>query len=1009
MKKRYFNIQHNSHKKQFCTKAVLAGIFSVLVFFSSCSNAFLDGGSSSGVKTGTVTGSIDFGGALPKEILDQLNSSSNNSGPQGERTAFPSISQVTNPDKVEVYAQIGNETTTKITAKNVTTKSYELGGLEFGKEYTITANFKNVSGNIIMQGSVKVTLSDDEPVVNKNISVAPTQTNGGKGIISLSFSFTGDVGWNSNNVACFYVFDNDSEKPMDDPVEKKFTFRPDPISSGAHSVKFIFKRKGTNYILYQFTETINVFDNLTTNTWVKNGNEPYLKSSYCEITKACVDQFTQTVFYVGGRDNNGKPANDSNSGTWFYPLATIDKAFDKISNSASAGPFTIHIADGEYDFFGNPIGYGLTAKHSVSIEGSSNTTIQDYCPNSFLSFDDAAADNNACISVKNINYIFNSDKETSGFFFNWGYGTSSKDRKIILENVKFSCSDSLGSLSMPWLINIINEQLQLKDCTFDSIGFEFSDEEVSSGLIIHIDGDYSQSSIENTEFSNIRINKTNNENLEGGIIRNAGKLDIKQTDFWNISVDAIPSDEECEVWGGLIYSNKEINLDTVNFGKKGSVIFNLSDHDIYGGLLYNNGKVTCKNCIFTNTSFDFTYADGLFFGGALLNASECTLENCKVYGISLNSNGDDVDIRGLGACQKPSPTSDLKLTLKGSTWFALNAEIALDYSDSNNTYGLIEVADENLTPIDSYGQSVQTVAQIKSMYPYPDLTGVKVLTDSVSGRYVDKNKSKFLVSPPEGAEWFINSEGKLFSPIGTKAPGDYAVGDIVFNDGSATPYSLIQGSGLTDAEKNAAIAVIFRVGDGTEGNKTLGVGIKKSAEKIVWCSFSANGYNMKFNTNSIQDGSNILHIMTQQLSDSLSDDDTRISWNADGTIDFTYSEQTELNNKYPAFEFAYYYGKNDGHNTQGTGFENGWYLPTMYELNDIYSIKETIDNALDVAGGDEFGTSAIWSSNQDVNSGEEKQARAFNFGATSSSDKNYFRDKDVLIGDTYARAIRAFN
>lgn len=70
MKKRYFNIQHNSHKKQFCTKAVLVGILSVLVFLTSCSNAFLDGGSASGVKTGTVTGSLDFGGALPKEILD---------------------------------------------------------------------------------------------------------------------------------------------------------------------------------------------------------------------------------------------------------------------------------------------------------------------------------------------------------------------------------------------------------------------------------------------------------------------------------------------------------------------------------------------------------------------------------------------------------------------------------------------------------------------------------------------------------------------------------------------------------------------------------------------------------------------------------------------------------------------------------------------------------------------------------------------------------------------------
>ena len=93
------------------------------------------------------------------------------------------------------------------------------------------------------------------------------------------------------------------------------------------------------------------------------------------------------------------------------------------------------------------------------------------------------------------------------------------------------------------------------------------------------------------------------------------------------------------------------------------------------------------------------------------------------------------------------------------------------------------------------------------------------------------------------------SSGGGVTYIGTKAPGTaLAVGDIVFNDGSATPYSKIDErteKECTKEEKAAAIAVIFRVGDGTEGNKTLGVGIKH--EYLKWCKDSnVNGYNVKF-------------------------------------------------------------------------------------------------------------------------------------------------------------------
>ena len=60
--------------------------------------------------------------------------------------------------------------------------------------------------------------------------------------------------------------------------------------------------------------------------------------------------------------------------------------------------------------------------------------------------------------------------------------------------------------------------------------------------------------------------------------------------------------------------------------------------------------------------------------------------------------------------------------------------------------------------------------------------------------------------------------------IGSKTPTETkAVGDIVFTDGSASPYN----DELTDEQKAAAIAVIFYVGDenDTLGAKTLGVGL----------------------------------------------------------------------------------------------------------------------------------------------------------------------------------------
>lgn len=171
--------------------------------------------------------------------------------------------------------------------------------------------------------------------------------------------------------------------------------------------------------------------------------------------------------------------------------------------------------------------------------------------------------------------------------------------------------------------------------------------------------------------------------------------------------------------------------------------------------------------------------------------------------------------------------------------------------------------------------------------------------------------------------------------FGTKAPDvAKAVGDIVFNDGSVTPYTAELT--LSDEQKAAAIAVIFKV----DGGKALGVGLKHNRSGLAWCTSDANAYNKNIET--IQcpasgdegnltftvdtDGSDNLEQIASFLTEAgLADDTTGI----------------DADKRYPAFYFAKNY-KTTATNLTST-YENGWYLPTVAELFDIWKVKATVD------------------------------------------------------------------
>lgn len=236
--------------------------------------------------------------------------------------------------------------------------------------------------------------------------------------------------------------------------------------------------------------------------------------------------------------------------------------------------------------------------------------------------------------------------------------------------------------------------------------------------------------------------------------------------------------------------------------------------------------------------------------------------------------------------------------------------------------------------------------------------------------------------------------------IGSKAPTEpKEVGDIVFNDGSATPYAKINERTttpkITTEEKAAAIAVIFYVGTGLNSDvdgkpdntisRTLGVGLKHDRNGRAWCANnSVNGYSI--NITKIQ--------CTTDSGDKNGSDNYEQMAEFEGITD-----TTDLSN-YPAFKFEKEYGTT---NSLSAPYNEGWYLPSLAELYAIYNVKTIVNAASDLCGGSQFGSSSYWSSSQYASTASNVGAFFLDF---SNGDGN-FGSKSDFSG--YVCAVRAFN
>ncbi len=218
----------------------------------------------------------------------------------------------------------------------------------------------------------------------------------------------------------------------------------------------------------------------------------------------------------------------------------------------------------------------------------------------------------------------------------------------------------------------------------------------------------------------------------------------------------------------------------------------------------------------------------------------------------------------------------------------------------------------------------------------------------------------------------ITLNAKYF--YGSKSPAAVKeVGDIVFNDGSTTPYK--EGLELTTAQKSAAIAVIFYKGtelnndDDTTTERTLGVGLVHG-EEAYWCTRKADAYFLR--TEKVECKVTKLKPIKFGTHRNGSDNFELIAA-TDGINDTGTAEN------YVPFYFAKNYKDQSNAHVAGSDYENNWYLPSVAELYQMSKQKDLLDFVGTLCGTNTYDSKYYWSSTSVVHSNSYFRAYGVDF------------------------------
>ncbi|MBE6352031.1 MAG: DUF1566 domain-containing protein [Treponema bryantii] len=221
----------------------------------------------------------------------------------------------------------------------------------------------------------------------------------------------------------------------------------------------------------------------------------------------------------------------------------------------------------------------------------------------------------------------------------------------------------------------------------------------------------------------------------------------------------------------------------------------------------------------------------------------------------------------------------------------------------------------------------------------------------------------------------------------------YSVGDIILTDGTKLSVVEVGTYEIDEANRPIGVVAIANYNGGTA--KILGL---QHSFRLQWAPNGTTGYYEDFERIKTEASGYGYNETTGTYSGYSFEGDLDGSDNWEYICKIDPSGTQNASTNYPVFDFANTYGVTAG--LAGTEYENGWYVPSIAELYDVYTNRNIIKTSMDAAGGFDVESGRYWSSSQ--NASLSNYACLVDFG----DGKVYYGSKS---GDNYVFVLQALN
>lgn len=296
-----------------------------------------------------------------------------------------------------------------------------------------------------------------------------------------------------------------------------------------------------------------------------------------------------------------------------------------------------------------------------------------------------------------------------------------------------------------------------------------------------------------------------------------------------------------------------------------------------------------------------------------------------------------------------------------------------DVGSSGATF--IVRAIENFTNISSVTASIRITppAAITRVSVTPYEKGDSEIDVKLSGRYMDiRGAIEVRLIDSDGVE---APESRVVLPPPAKSVAEepvitqsYRIGDLVLRDGSVvSPYDYNKRrmgtpAGVIAYERDG---YPYMIGVASIQNANTGYGMQ-------WCQYSADCYSAVEELNSWCTSD---YCQSGRIEGS---QDGSEAWNIIQMHDPDHTSDYAAEDYYPAFWYAETYGSEN--NLYGTKYETGWFIPSLWELSEIYKNKSTIDESFSEFGNYDTGYRRYRSSSQNPYSSSHSPGISFDDG-----------------------------